>query len=81
VHDRRAEACATGHRESQITERTETTRTTTTTNDQDVVEEKTPGSVIINNGDVIVTEGQTVERPVNQRRTETETTTTKTERG
>ncbi|MGH7893582.1 MAG: hypothetical protein ACREQL_02890 [Candidatus Binatia bacterium] len=61
-----------------MTERTETTHTTTTTKDQDVVREKTPGAVIINGDDVIVTEGQTVERPVDQRRTETETTTTKT---
>ena len=63
-----------------MTERTETTHTTTTTNDQDVVEETTPGSVIINDDQVIVTGAQTVERPVNQRHTETETTTRKTER-
>ena len=63
-----------------MTERTQTTRTTTTTNDQEVVEEKQPGAVIINDDDVTVTAGQTVERPVNQRRTEIDTTTTKTER-
>lgn len=58
-----------------MTERTETTRTTVT-NDQDVVEEKTADVVIINGNDVVIQPGQTIERPVNQRRTETTTTTT-----
>jgi hypothetical protein len=80
MHDPRAEAFAPGHREIVMTERTETTRTTTTTNDQDVVQEKIPGAVIINDDDVTVTPGQTIERPVNERQTTTETTTTKTER-
>lgn len=61
-----------------MTERTETTRTTVT-NDADIVEEKTGDAVIINGNDVVIQPGQTIERPVNQRRTET-TTTTNTER-
>ncbi|HYN69286.1 MAG TPA: hypothetical protein VEX41_03640 [Candidatus Eisenbacteria bacterium] len=62
-----------------MTERSETVRTTVT-NDQDVVEEKTPDTVIINGNDVVIQPGQTIERPVNQRRRETTTKTT-TEQG
>jgi hypothetical protein len=60
-----------------MTKRTETTRTTTT--DQDVVEEKSRDAVIINGSDVTVVEGETTQRPVNERRTATETVTRTTE--
>ena len=64
-----------------MTERTETTHTTTTTKDQDMVEERIPGAVIVRDDDIIVTPSQTIERPVNERRTQIDTTTSKTERG